>query len=233
MAGIRLVHTSDFHGHFRPEFASEIRALGGLYFDCGDLIRTGNLGVPLHPDPAWAHLKDAGCVATVLGNRETHPLEAAFLRKWEGASQPILVSNLDDPRFQQTLTIEANGIKVGVFGVMVPMATDRMKTAAAWSRRWENPITTAQKVARSLRETNDVVVALTHIGLTQDRMLAAACPEVDVILGGHSHSVLESPERCGNAWICHTGSHGRFVGVYEWDSGELRGELLLLTKRVP
>ena len=160
-------------------------------------------------------------------------MEAAFQRKLVGASHPILVSNLDDPRFHQTLTLQANGLSIGVFGVMVPMATEKMKTAAAWSRRWKNPIETAQGVALSLRKEHDFVIALTHIGLTQDRLLAAACPEIDVILGGHSHSVLETPERSGNAWISHTGSHGRFVGVYEWDGRELRGELLPLTKRVP
>ena len=43
----------------------------------------------------------------------------------------------------------------------------------------------------------DCLIALTHIGFKTDQQLAAECPEIDIILGAHSHTVLEIPVRAG------------------------------------
>lgn len=227
-----IIHTNDFHGTLNSARAAKLRALkpeGGLYFDSGDCIKTGNLGFPTRREPAWELLDQAGCDASVLGNRETHVIAAAFRAKTEGHSHPLLCANLrgkDGSRPLPPATILSRaGIRVGVFGVMVPMVTARMATQAASAYLWDPPIEVAREQVATLRSQVDVLVALTHIGLTMDRQLAEAVPGIDVILGGHSHSVLEVPERKGGAWICQGGSHGRFVGVYEWASGTLSGGL--------
>lgn len=234
----RFLHTNDFHGKLTPLTVAKLRDVRSdvdAYFDCGDLIRTGNLGVPLSADPAWPLLSDLDCTASVLGNRETHPLRNAFEKKIEGCRHPLLVANMHArvgaPPTEQGLVIEANGIRVGVFGVMVAMATPRMKTSRAWAYLWDPPIETAVRVAREMRSSVDLLVALTHIGLAQDRLLAERCPEIDIIAGGHSHSVLQTPERVGKTWIVQGGSHGRYAGVYEWEDGILTGGLTPLGEK--
>jgi 5'-nucleotidase len=109
---------------------------------------------------------------------------------------------------------------------MVPMVTARMATRKASQYIWTNPITTAQDVAKKLRDQVDLVIALTHIGYTQDQKLAEDCPEIDIILGGHSHTVLEQPTKINQTSICQTGSHGRFIGIYEWDGEITQAELI-------
>ena len=103
------------------------------------------------------------------------------------------------------------------------MVTARMKTQAASAYLWEPALPTLRELGEKLRPEVDLLIALTHIGHRRDRELAEDGP-YDVILGGHSHTVLAEPERVGKTWICQGGSHGRFVGVYVWD-GELRGGL--------
>ena len=230
-----FLHTNDFHGTLTEGKVQRILSLkpeGAFFFDTGDCIKTGNLGIPTKRDPAWALLAEAGCDAGVLGNRETHVMGAAFRAKIEGHRHPLLCANLcakDGSRpLPSSMIFERHGLSVGVFGVMVPMVTERMASRAASAYLWDSPLKAAAEQVLQLRNEVDVLVALTHIGLTQDRALAQAVPGIDIVFGGHSHSVLEIPERVGNTWICQGGSHGRHVGVYEWSEGRLVGGLQIL-----
>jgi 2',3'-cyclic-nucleotide 2'-phosphodiesterase (5'-nucleotidase family) len=58
-------------------------------------------------------------------------------------------------------------------------------------------------VVARLRPEADLLIALTHLGIQRDRLLAEACPELDVILGGHSHTPTETPERVCSVWLSH------------------------------
>ena len=111
---------------------------------------------------------------------------------------------------------------------MVPMVTERMATQAASAYLWDPPIAAATILAKKLRREVDCLIALTHIGLAQDRKLAQECPLFDLILGGHSHDVLETPEQIGNTYICQTGSHGRYAGVSGWDGSAFNYSLVPL-----
>lgn len=220
---IRILHTNDMHGTLseqRFDWLQSLRGGADLYFDSGDAIKTGNLGIPLKPEAVWPLLERLNCNASLLGNRETHVLESAFKAKLAGAKHPILCGNLrmkDGSRpLPRTLVLEVGGLKVGVVGVMVPMVTERMATRAASAYLWDPPIQTACELVEQLRPNVDLLIALTHIGHRQDVELAEKCQAIDVILGGHSHTILETPQMVGKVAICQGGSHNRFAGVYEW-----------------
>jgi 5'-nucleotidase len=224
---ITILQTNDFHGKLTVEVAERIRALkdesDALYFDCGDAIKTGNLGVPLKREVAWERLALAGCDAGVPGNRESHVLSSVLEAKLEGAQHPLLCANMAAKNgrmpagIQPNLILEKGGLRLGVFGVMVPMVTSKMATQAASAYLWTSPIAAAREQVVELRPQVDRVIALTHIGVGQDRALAEACPEIALIFGGHSHSVLAEPERVGDTLIFQAGSHGRFLGRYRFD----------------
>ena len=235
---LTLLHTNDFHGTLDEGRAAFIKKLksdsGALYFDSGDCIKAGNLAIPLKTEPAWGLLHVAGCDASTLGNRETHVLEKGFLAKITGAEHPILCANLRYKAPPQmplipSLILEKAGVKVGIVGVMVPMVTERMASRHASAYLWDAPIPVAMQIAEVLRPEVDCLIALTHIGHRQDLELASSCPSFDVVLGGHSHTVLEQPVRVGDTFVCQGGSHGRFIGKYRWSGkGSLEGDLIPL-----
>jgi 5'-nucleotidase len=232
---ITILHTNDTHGALsgsRVEVLRDLRAKADLYFDTGDAIKTGNLGIPLRQEPVWSLLDELGCHASVLGNRETHVLESVFRSKISGATHPILVANLRKKDGTHPLPssriYECRGLRVGVFGVMVPMVTERMKSRAASAYLWDPPLDVAATMAQQLRAQVDVLIALTHIGHREDLKLAEQAHGIDIVLGGHSHTVLESPVKINQTWICQGGSHARFAGLYKWESGELTGGLAAL-----
>lgn len=71
-------------------------------------------------------------------------------------------------------------------------------------------IETAAGIVPELRKRADIVVALTHIGYMEDVRLAQDVPGIDVIVGGHSHTVLSEGHRVrgpgGEVLIVQTGS---------------------------
>lgn len=223
---LTILHTNDFHGTLTPAKAERLRPLreaADLYLDSGDCIKTGNLGVPLRPEPVWPLLAELDCAASCLGNRETHPLEAAFHAKLAGAAHPVLCGNLrrkDGSRpLPQTLELGVKGVRIGIVTAMVPMVTERMATKAASAYLWDPAIPTTMALAEEMRPRVDLLIALTHIGHRQDLELAERCPLFDAVLGGHSHTVLEQPIMVGRTAVCQGGSHGRYAGVYEWSPG--------------
>jgi len=74
---------------------------------------------------------------------------------------------------------------------------------------------TAQQQVGELEGEVDLVVALTHIGLEQDRELAAQVEGIDLIVGGHSHTRMTEYERVGDTIIVQAGSYGRQLGLWE------------------
>ena len=166
-----------------------------------------------------------------MGNRESHVISVAMQAKLAGASNPVLCANLrkkDGSRpIPASVVFNRPNKKIGVFGLMVPMVTERMSTKAASAFIWEDPLDTAGVAVQELRSQVDLLIALTHIGFRLDQQLAEAYPEIDVILGGHSHTVLEKPAKVGRTYIAQSGSHGQFFGRYFWsfEDQALRGSL--------
>lgn len=229
---LKILHTNDFHGTLTPEIANWIRAQktpDTLYLDSGDFIRAGNLSIPLRPEPAWELLDQAGCDFGTLGNRESHPLESGQLAKLAGRKHSVLCANMRTKSgelvFPASAIVSRAGLKIGILGVMVPMVTARMASAALSAYLWDAPIPAAVTIARELRPEVDVVIAITHIGFKNDQLLAETCPEIDLIFGGHSHTVLQEPSQVGKTAIMQGGSHGKFLGVYEWTDGKISGGL--------
>ncbi len=232
MPGLKILHTNDLHGRLTPSKLPALKSARSecdLYFDTGDCIKAGNLAIPLGPDPVWGYLQEAQITASVPGNRESHVLESVVDAKFRGFTHPVLCANWRSKtgvlKFSETHILECRGRTIGLFGVMVAMVTNRMSTRVGSQFLWDPPIATAVRVAEELRSQCDVVIALTHIGYTQDVKLAEATDAIDVIFGGHSHTVLETPVQIGRTWIAQGGSHARFMGRYELDSEGLRGGL--------
>ena len=63
-----------------------------------------------------------------------------------------------------------------------------------------------------MRSRADVVVVLSHQGSKVDRELARAMPDIDVIVGAHSHDAIFPPERVGSVWMVQALSDGAALG---------------------
>lgn len=64
----------------------------------------------------------------------------------------------------------------------------------------------------ALKDTFTLLIALSHLGVDDDIVLARTYPEFDVIIGGHTHTVLEKPLTENGVMIAQTGANLRYVG---------------------
>lgn len=103
-----------------------------------------------------------------------------------------------------------DGFMVGFFSLMTedfPFVTSAGNVELIGAN-----ISTARKMVATLRQEGaDLIIAISHIGLNQDRKVARAVDGIDIIFGGHSHSYLEKMEKIGDTYIINGGEKGSAV----------------------
>lgn len=239
MPGITIFHTNDLHNHLTPAQADKLRALkestpGSILLDCGDAIWAGNIIFRPGGEPILKLMNQAGYDAMSMGNREFHLLATGFKQKIGWADFPVLCANVRptngaDLPVKSDITIERDGKKIAIFGLTVPMITEKMLSRKVSSYVFDDPIETASKLVPELRKRADILIALTHIGIKFDRHLAQTVPGIDLIVGGHTHTVLQHPEIVKTTAIVQAGWYGHYVGKIEIEpDGKITGDLLEL-----
>ncbi len=234
---LTVLHTNDFHNHLTPAQAAFIQAEKAKYenvllLDSGDAISAGNVGVRPGGEPILTLMSDTGYDAMTLGNREFHVADTLLRLKLSRAAFPVLCANIrwrEDrgetlpvvPSWTKTLP---NGLRVAVFGLTVPMVTPRMTARLVSAFVFDDPMETAKAQIVRLRPTADIVIALTHIGLREDGRLAAACPDLDLVIGGHSHNKLHGPHLTNGVPIVQAGWFGHYLGetTLTWNGAAAR-----------
>lgn len=232
MAHLTILHTNDMHGTLTARTASSLgdrrRSLGGsgLLLDAGDAVASSNVTFKLSGE--WMHdlMNSAGYDAMCVGNREFHAWRMGFEAKVRRAAFPVLSANILPrrpgcplPVASHTTLVTDGGHRVTLFGLTNPMVTAGMKVRHISDYEFELPVATAASMVDQLRPDCDLLVALTHIGLGPDQELARCLPAVDLVIGGHSHSVLPSGMRIGNTLVVQTGARLRHLGVIEIEFG--------------
>lgn len=226
MGPLTILHTNDFHNHLTPGQAATIRARRAgvegacVLIDAGDAVSAGNVGVRLGGEPILELMSETGYDAMTMGNREFHIADAALRHKIDRAGFPVLCANMryKDPRHgalpvQASVTLHREGVVVSIFGLTVPMVTERMAARHISAFLFDDPIRTARQEIELLRPCCNVLILLSHVGYKMDQKIAAVCPELDLIVGGHSHAVLEEADTAHGVPIVQAGWFGKFLGT--------------------
>jgi 2',3'-cyclic-nucleotide 2'-phosphodiesterase (5'-nucleotidase family) len=236
-----IIHTNDTHGRLQPPVTDRLREIvrqhpGALLLDAGDAISAGNLGFRVGGEPVLETMSDLGYQAMCLGNRESHPRKEIFPKKIDRARFPILSANAvakgdASLPLRPHVLLSARELRVGVFGVTVPMFTRKQWSQPLCDYWFDDPLEAAERQVAELRARVDVLVALTHIGFRLDQVLAERCPELDLIIGGHSHTDLEQPAWVGTVPVLQARAFGFYAGIARLDVAPGGGRLLQWEKR--
>lgn len=111
--------------------------------------------------------------------------------------------------------IDKNGIKIAVLGIMDPYAIKYYPESIRDQIELTDPVEAIQVELDQLNDEADVVILLTHQGADLDYKLAESMDGIDVIIGGHSQSNLESPETVNGTLITQAGKEGYYIGVID------------------
>ena len=170
--------------------------------------------------------------AVTLGNHEFDNGLEALGEKLSSLECPVVVCNYDFSPFEAGkyikpyVIVEKAGKKIGIIGVLCKLK-DMVAGDIADRVPSFDMVESLQKYADELRPQCDLVIALTHIGYTEhnpgditDPQLAAATRNVDIFVGGHSHTFLEEAVKVRNldgkeVPIVQTGWMGAYMGEFK------------------
>ncbi len=182
-----------------------------------------------------------GYDAVTIGNHEYDYGPNVLARNLLAAGYPsahaetaVLASNTrasaghpaaDQDLFHDTALFELeNGLRVGVFGLLGAEAASLTADTGEFTFL-DQQETARQMVAELRRQRADIIIALTHAGLAEDRELARSVPGIHVIVGGHCHTALHEPVVEAGTIIVQAGYSSRYLGRLELaytSMGELR-----------
>jgi len=215
-----------------------------LLFDAGDFLGAGPFAW-LALDGYAAELtimQEMGYDAVTIGNHEydyqadilaQYLLQAGYPEAHEKTL--VLASNTEAPAdhplaaqnlYRKTAMFELeNGLRVGVFGLIGEDAI--LSMGEAGDMQFLDQYETARQMVDELKEEGaDVIMALSHSGVDEDKELAREVHDIDIIIGGHSHTALHEPVLEGTTIIVQAGSLGMYLGRlelgYDSSTGEVR-----------
>ena len=111
--------------------------------------------------------------------------------------------------------ITKNGLKIGIIGIISQELYSLVNQNNLIGVKVASPVETLQKYANELRPQVDVVIALTHQGVDEDSDMAKQLHNVDIIVGGHSHTRLKSPRTVNGILIVQAGANCENLGILE------------------
>lgn len=239
-----ILHTNDTHSRIEPLPPTDRTApgMGGvvrrasyidqvrseneqvLLFDAGDFLQ----GTPyFNLFKGEVEIKAMNLMhydAATLGNHEFDYGLAILEKVVRQAAFPIVSSNYD---FSGTalaglvkpyLVLKKGKLRIGVIGIDVQpkglIAADNYN-----GMKFLDPEETANNLAEKLRreEKCDLIICLSHLGYSADVRLAESSRNIDLILGGHSHTYLQEPTEQRNrdhrpVMIYQTSGRGAYMG---------------------
>ncbi|MGO4529351.1 bifunctional UDP-sugar hydrolase/5'-nucleotidase [Paenibacillus sp. 2TAF8] len=221
---LTILHTNDIHSHFGSMSAiaamiNEERAQGGhlLVLDIGDHM--DRMAVETEGTLGMANvdvLNLTGYDAITIGNNEGLTFTPDQLaQSYTGLLCPIVCGNVLEqdtgrpPVWMKPWTIIEKGpFRIGLLGATAPFNT--FYELLGW--QVTDPIETLREQVKTLREQVDVIIILSHLGLSTDKRLAEQVAGIDVVLGGHTHHILEEPLITDKTVLGAAGKFGQWLG---------------------
>lgn len=144
-----------------------------------------------------------------LGNHEFDNGLDELARRLKNVKCPVVCANYDFSPFElgkyvkPYAIIRKAGMKIGVFGLLTDISSVVDRSVSDRIPKYDD-VETANKWAAYLKENEkcDLVIALTHIGFKgedfSDPDLVRATRNIDIVVGGHSHTFLDDIVNVGN-----------------------------------
>jgi 5'-nucleotidase/UDP-sugar diphosphatase len=165
--------------------------------------------------------KLAAIISASAKNGEIPPLllsNAVFSEKEEGddSLEKLFINNTVGNKF----ILSRDGLKIGFFSLMGVVADDNAALAPPVSFSKQIPL--ARKMVKELKnEKCDIIICLSHSGVEEDGKggwkgedvdLANKVKGVDVIISGHTHTILDKPLIVNGIPVVQAGEYGKYIG---------------------
>ena len=219
---LTVLHLNDTHSHIDPERTGENKGLGGVieqaaYIDsvrkadgkknvlllhAGDFSQGTSYFTELGGNMEIDVLNAAGYDVVTLGNHEFDNGSVELARRLKNLKADVVCANYDftgtplEGLVQPYAVVKKAGKKIGIIGLLTDISrvVDIKKVG---NLDYQDPAAVVNRYAEYLKNEKgcDLVMCLSHLGYSEDVKLAALVRNVDVIVGGHSHTHLDDMQK--------------------------------------
>lgn len=228
---ITIAHTNDVHGHIQEdkgqkEFGyAKIATLlkewreeneNFLLLDAGDTFQGTIFVNQFKGESIVPILNSLDYNVMAAGNHEFDFGYEQLLKLRDSLDHPVISANVFKADGKEllvpTFKAEIGGKKFAFLGFVAedtPILThpDNVKGLT-----FKSPVEVAKAVVPELKKEVDHVIVVSHIGINVDREIAENVPGIDLIVGGHSHTPLKTPEVVNGTYIVQDWEYGKSLG---------------------
>jgi 5'-nucleotidase len=183
-----------------------------LLLDAGDVFQGTPYFNMFGGELEYKLMSMMGYDAMTLGNHDFDNGIAGLSKQLPHANFPILCANYDFSatelygKIKNYKVFEKGGLRIGVFGIGIELDGLVPKTMYG-NTKYLNPVEKANEIAAhlKLKEKCDFIICLSHLGYKyqgekiSDIKLAPQSNNIDLILGGHTHTFMPKPDELKNA----------------------------------
>jgi 5'-nucleotidase/UDP-sugar diphosphatase len=244
---ITIIHTNDTHSRLEgsdsvigfAKIATLIKEAkeanpNTLVLDAGDTLH----GMPIvnisKGENAIKVLEAAGYNYMTLGNHDFNYGQERLLELKDMSKVGMLSANIVDENGDYLFTPyaieEVGGVKVGIFGLSTPDTVIVTHPKNVEGLTFKDPIEVSKEMVMELEDKADVIIALAHLGLDESstitsKALAQGVEGIDLIIDGHSHTILEAGQLENDTLIVQTKNYGENLGYVDIEvlNGEVTG----------
>lgn len=249
---IYIASLNDQHANIDnyPQFAALIDSLRSVHPDlllvaAGD-NRSGNPVNDRYAEPSkpmYDLMNEVGFGLSCFGNHEWDGGMSGLHKVLDWANFPFICANVTfedslDLHSQPYVIIEKDGLKLAFIGAIqlgpngLPDSHPKNLGGAHFS-----PITEVLPQYMNLRDENNALILVSHCGYEEDREIAEQFPQLDVIIGGHTHTRVSETQIVNGVMITQAESKVKYVtlSTLTFEDGQLidKQEELLSVRDFP
>ena len=230
--GFTIVHTNDVHARVAGEayVASYVQGLKDagenvILISAGDVLHGQTIATISQGKTIVDIMNAVGYDFLVPGNHDFNYGIARLNELEKSMNFGLLAANVVNattkaPVYTEYAIKEFGDLKIGFFGIATPETVTKTNPKNVAGYDFTAPVAAASAMVDALEEEGcDIIVAITHLGLDEEtaakeRSTAIAeIPGVDIVIDGHSHTVLEKGKVVKSALIAQTGEYLNNIGV--------------------
>ena len=213
-----ILHLNDTHSHIDPQRSGELKGLGGviehavfidsvrnaagasnvLLLHGGDFSQGTSYFTEMNGNIEIDVLNATGYDVVTLGNHEFDNGPVELARRLSSLEASVVCANYDftgsalEPYVKPYTIVKKAGKKIGIIGLLTDISRVVDATLVA-GLDYQEPVPVVNRYAEYLEEVEDcdLVICLSHLGYSGDCRLAEQVENVDLIVGGHSHTDLD------------------------------------------
>ncbi len=236
---LTIIHLNDTHSHIDPERSGKYKGLGGVveqaaYVDsvrladgksnvlllhAGDFSQGSSyfteLGGNIEIDVLNSMKYDVVC----LGNHEFDNGIKELSRRLKNLKADVVCANYDFSRtplgehVRPYVIVRKAGKKIAVIGLLTDLSKV-VDVSVVAELQYKDPVTAVNDLAGYLKKEKkcDMVICLSHLGYEEDKDLASQIRNVDLIVGGHSHTLLHKIQHVADL----DGNDVKIVQNWKW-----------------